>query len=214
MGNRRKTIIKGVVVDLDGTLLSTNSFKHYILFVCFKAFMLLQYNICFSIVINVIKRKIRLVSHQEMKRNILIISSQLYSSIDISSFINKLIRKTNTSVLRLINNYRKKGYYICLSTAAPNIYAETIAKYYQFNGCCATITPIFNHDWNENIGDYKLKTTLDLFNAHNIELSVVITDHQDDLPLLKKNNGTNIVVSPNKKTIKILRSEGIYFRIL
>lgn len=131
-------------------------------------------------------------------------------------FIPFLYSHINPSVLRLIREYRKQKYYVLLSTAAPITYIYPFVKRGWFTIDGINATPIIsNHiSWAENIGLYKEKSTLSFLLLNNLNLSVFITDHFDDIPLLLINKEENIIVSPTEKTLHELRKANISYRIL
>jgi phosphoserine phosphatase len=206
---------KGVVVDLDGTLLSTNTFQEYIVFSfktiiksgrCFTAFILLSLVIC---------RKLRLIRHDTMKFHILNLINPYITQYQIKAFISTLLGKINKSVLTVLTEYKKNNYVICLSTAAPDIYVNELVKelFCLFDIICATPTPSKNVPWRENTRQIKCDSTLALLNSKNTKLSVLITDHFDDIPLLSIGKDLNILVKPSEQTIKKLNKYNVKYSI-
>ena len=59
---------KALAIDLDGTLLSTNTFRDYLSYCGSAALHNFQFDICFSILWWVVLRKLRFVSHSRMKQ--------------------------------------------------------------------------------------------------------------------------------------------------
>ena len=62
---------KALAIDLDGTLLSTNTFRDYLSYCGSAALHNFQFDICFSILWWVVLRKLRFVSHSRMKQALL-----------------------------------------------------------------------------------------------------------------------------------------------
>lgn len=213
MGNRCTEIRQAIIVDLDGTLISTNSFKQYIAFAYQEAMKACRFDIAINLMINVASRKLRIISHSEMKRRILLSTNEfMCQKKRIERLADKLIAKSNPHVVAQIEQCKAEGLFTCLATAAPISYAQPISSRFGIDDCCATSIDI-NADWTENVGDIKLKSVEDCCNRHNTSPAIVITDHHDDLPLLLFNKGKNILIAPSHKTIEILTQHNIKFTI-
>lgn len=213
MGNRCTETRQAIIVDLDGTLISTNSFKQYIVFAYQEAIKACRFDIAINLMINVASRKLRIKSHSEMKRRILLSTNDFMSQKSrIERLVEKLISKSNPHVVAMIQQCKAEGLFACLATAAPISYAQSIANQFGIDDCCATSIDI-NVDWVENVGNIKFKSVEDCCNSHNASPAIVITDHHDDLPLLLFNKGENILIAPSHKTIEILTNHNIKFSI-
>lgn len=202
---------KAIVVDLDGTLLRTNTFIHYIKFVFEEA--LVQGNVFKAgwIGLLVFLRKIRIISsHEKLKKDILISSRRYVSSYMMEEFATILYEYENKRVVSLMEKYRNKGFFTILSTAAPSVYAEIIGNHYHFDFVCSTAIPT-DENWRENVNEQKKKNTFALLEQNSLEMAVLVTDHYDDLPLLSVVKEVNYVVNPSYKTLKLLKENGIKF---
>ena len=87
----------------------------------------------------------------------------------------------------LLESYQNGDNMIVLATAAPDIYAIRFANKLGINYVCAT-----TKDGQENKGVVKLEGVQKLLADENLILSAVITDHEDDLPLLQFNRHVRI----------------------
>lgn len=203
---------KAIVVDLDGTLLNTNTFKDYILYVARQSLSSGNIFIFFSLSFWVISRKIRLISHSTMKKNIMKNTTAFFQDIR-PNFINLLSERLNHRVWLEINNYRDMGYVSILSTAAPCEYADHVAKIYGFDGVISSPKSTTSN-WRENVGLIKKQNTIKFLESQNIELCIFFTDHYDDLPLLRIEKERNILINPNDNTLLKIEAEGIVYDAL
>ena len=105
------------------------------------------------------------------------------------------------------------GYLTVLSTAAPKPYAKIISSDYGFDSYCATEMPQ-GSNWRENVNEQKKTNTLDLLKNIGGELSVLVTDHYDDLPLLYLPKECNYIVNPTDKTKQYLEDNDIEYCLL
>lgn len=188
------------IVDLDGTLVDCNSFTEFVKFL-FKRFPAAR----FPLIKIVVCRKLRMMSHHAAKERIVPLAADLLSPSDIKEFVKILCDKVNPKVKEIIADAKE----ICLATAAPEIYASIFASEVGISQFTATV-----QGNPENKGTHKLDN---LLNSGIIfdENTIVITDHRDDLPLLKANcRGVNYIVNPSRRSLEALRQEGIRFEII
>lgn len=201
----KKTVL---VVDLDGTLFSINTFHYFIKFLIkdyfkkFKLFSLLQ--ICLILFLRLVK----LSTHSKMKYSI--IKQVSRKDIDFNSFVDSIAsHKNNIPILKEFFNFK------ILATAAPNNYSEIISKNENFHICFATQFPKHGFFENfQNIREVKKEAVMSYLSKENIKvIDVLVTDHIDDLPLMKVAK-RNIIVAPKKETIKQLKLNNIPFELL
>lgn len=212
MGGRCLT--PAVVIDLDGTLVATNTFRNYILFASKLSLRQGRIDIAIGCTAPVVCRKLRLITHSCMKRLILRLTHRLMTDRHLETFASMVFSKVNTSVLEVCHEYHRKGYTLILATAAPSAYAVKIARLAGIAHCIAT-PPAETPGWMENKGIVKRDHVLQYLGDNDLSLSVVITDHRDDLPLLKANNrGLNLLVAPNQKTLDAIRAEGLQYQAI
>lgn len=188
------------IVDLDGTLVDCNSFTEFVKFL-FKRCPAAR----FPLIKIVVCRKLRIISHHAAKDRIIPLAADLLSTTDIKEFVEFLCSRINTKVKEIITG--AEG--VCLATAAPEIYVSSFASEVSITRFNAT-----RQGGEENKGKHKLDN---LLNSGIIfdENTIVITDHRDDLPLLKANcRGVNYIVNPSRRSLEALRQEGIRFEII
>ena len=198
---------KALAIDLDGTLLATNSFQDYLLFCGQAAVHSFRFDIALSIVCWVGLRKLRLIRHATMKHHLLNRTASFMQHKErLDLFVEHELISINRRSLKLVEQYRSRGYLLILTTAAPGLYAHALAENLHIDLCCATQLPseVVIGEWHENVGAQKVDSLRRLLLVHKAELAAVITDHYDDLPLLNYNEGDNFVVAPSPKTQQML----------
>lgn len=201
-----------IVVDLDGTLVCTNTFKRYILFVAKEAIRSGRIDLFVLLGVLVAGRKLRLMSHCRMKYHILCATKRFMSARRIERFVESLKGYANRSVVDKLHTYKKEqGYVWILSTAAPVHYALLISQAFGFDYCIATLMPKQGSVWKENIREEKCRCTLALLGEIHAKFCILFTDHHDDLPLLKAGKTLNILVKPSKKTCHLAKEAHIDF---
>lgn len=215
MVNGCKTLTPVVVVDLDGTLVDVNTFREYILFVTKQLLKQGKLLAAAKVITAVALRKTRFISHSEMKKRILVATRKIMTNDNLDLLVRGLLGRLNVDVFNKLERYRADGYRVLLATAAPEIYARSLAEALRFDGCVATsdVAPE-NEAWNENVGEVKLASVRDYVSSVEGHISVVMTDHYDDLPLMHYNTGMNILVNPSEKTVSAISRHGIVFTIM
>ena len=208
---------RGIVVDLDGTLLCVNTFKEYIIFSLKEAVQSLRIDIVVVLCLWVLLRKCRIVRHEKMKYHILSITYRFMDTSRLQTFVKDwLLPNLNKQVYELCQQYKKDGYYVCLSTAAPENYVKYFVTHLCFvDSYLATSMPNDSHiKWKENVRELKYRNTIEWLKSQSISLHTMITDHYDDLPLLMYPKEENILVNPSFKTLKIIMHSHLKFRVL
>lgn len=175
------------VVDLDGTLLRSNSFYFFLNSVIL---MLLKHNIFsfFYLIYKIFLRKFRFIKHEDMVRILQFYWSKYFSQ-DELSFINKKLNKyleknIRTELLNFLKKIKKRGDVVILSTAAASEYSSLISERYTVIDKLHA-TPFYkNKNWFHNKGESKVKQ-INLLNKNKKYKVICFTDHIDDLALIK-----------------------------
>lgn len=201
-----------VVVDFDGTLVSANSFEAFLKWVLSMAIKEFFLWTLFNLLIVIIYRKLRLISHKELKRRTMLLYEQSKLPNRLDKFIGVLVRYVNGDVIKLVSDYRERGHFVVVSTAAPRFYVERLFDRISFHAdeLIATEFPV-DDKWVENIREVKKEQTLKVLGDKDMRLSVLITDHYDDFPLLQFYKDLNILVSPSQKTKAMLNHNGVEY---
>ena len=199
---------KVLVVDLDGTLYDRNTFHEFLFFLVKYFFIRVAIFRFLPLIIVIMQRLFNLISHAKMKYRVLLIIRNL--DIDYTDFISKLSKHKNELKEISDTSFDIK----ILATAAPSCYATHIAKAEGFDACLATDIPEngFTPDF-ENLRDRKKENLLDYFKKNNLKsVDVFITDHIDDVPIIKIAK-KNIIINPNTKFSNWLKENLINFEV-
>jgi phosphoserine phosphatase len=184
---------KVLVVDLDGTLFTVNTFHYFIKYLLLYSVANFNLVLLFKIVSAVLFRLLRITTHAKMKYHILKAIANK-TDLNYNKFVKSIsLKKRNLSILKDTSFDVK-----ILATAAPSCYANSIAKNEQFHVCLGTNFPNSNFDNDfENIKAVKKSNVIKyLANIGLTEIDTLVTDHIDDLPLMKLAKH-NIIVAPN-----------------
>lgn len=178
--------IKTIYVDLDGTLVTCNSFHRWLIFTIMIGEV--KYSTKLRIMLICLKRLIGNITHWDMKREVLKIvtpNKEGRRRDDDVRFAKVLFKYLNKDVLGFINLMRKNGAAVIIATAAPSNYSEVLADRLGFDGCLSTfcVGPA-GGEWVENIGVNKRNSIMrDMADrCVNKDECAIITDHFDDIP--------------------------------
>lgn len=128
-----------------------------------------------------------------------------------SAFAGSLLSHTNPKVAEVLQEEREAGATIILATAAPEIYAAPLARRLHINHYVATAyQPDFNL-FSETRKEEKLRQAMETAKRLGLKIMKIISDHHDDLPLMKCPGVETILVSPSEKTVSELQKEGINY---
>ncbi len=194
---------KGLVVDLDYTFINSNSFTYFVKWLGANYINKVKFHSLFKLLLVIAKRKLRLISHSEAK--LLILKIYDIDRLDILPFVEILKKNIDKNIFNIIQEYKSFGYITCLATAAPCVYSEILAKVNNIDMCICTSMSL-DTEWKENIREEKFNNVKTKFDNNKIEISVVITDHYDDLLLVKNAKEKAIVVRANDLTKKMLKN--------
>lgn len=190
MGKRRLA-----VVDLDGTLVSGNTLHEYIKVGASVLLEERKYKRLLKLYALSLLRACRLVSHARFKFGALSIIPQSDTVSD--KFTKRIAGMTNPKVEAVIESMRSVGVKVLLATAAADLYVPWI-----WNGEYIATHITGNHERKELRSQAKLEGVMEYMKEHDCELYAVITDHSDDLPLLRAGAQRNILVNPSTATLR------------
>jgi phosphoserine phosphatase len=177
-----------VFCDLDGTLILDNSF-HLFIATLWGAGTSRQR---VSLMIRLMPRLLGNMTGGQsgMKRRVLVWfarQDEIWRKNVINALLLRLQPTMSRPVLQKIDELLKKDAHIVLATAAPDIYAVLLASQIGASACLATEGTI-GPQWCELLAASKAgacKRYIRQHFPHNAGQIVVITDHADDLPLLR-----------------------------
>lgn len=207
---------KAIIVDFDLTFVNINSFEFFYKELISYTIKERYYKCIVKLLWLIIIRKLRIISHADLKRYTLNLCYSISYDHLISLFIEKLKTHINKKVLLLCEEYQRNNYSIYLCTAAPELYIKPFLQIlnFRFNDFICTTKPIEGIAWKENISENKKQSIMKLLHDRSEILAILITDHYDDLPLLKIKKEKNILVNPTQKTIQLSKKNNIKFSIL
>lgn len=198
---------EALIVDLDGTLLNVNSFRRFVVWLWKRLITDGHLSAAVRVAMEVLRRKLRLCSHAEAKKRIMAVARHYLSEGDMAYFGHGLCRFVRPEVKAFIDE-RKQARTV-LATAAPEDYAKAVAAECGFDFLLAS-----RAETEECKGGEKLRRIKALCEYNGLHIRNVMTDHHDDLPLLKLPGVENVLVDPSVETIKILNNQSIKYIIL
>lgn len=176
-----------VFVDLDGTLVLGNSFHEFlgalwrggglgVRVLMVQAFLLR----CARGGSGRLAMKARLMKAFEG-------SSPERQDIIVGAVLGRLRRMISFPVLQRVRDLAEAGWIPVLATAAPDYYARPFTEELGFFRDCLATPPVAGVAWREFSGDAKADVCAKWLAASGgAERIAVITDHADDLPLLRQ----------------------------
>lgn len=207
-----------MVVDLDGTLVSVNTFTLFTKWLAQHLYHDYGFIPLLGLCRDVLLRKCRLIPHSEVKRRILRIAANNCKESDFRKFAESLKSCLRPEVMTLIKDFMQEGGVVVLATAAPAVYALPFAgilgipycEATQYSGSSAPSTS----DFEECRGDVKRMRVERLARGRNLRIECVLTDHHEDLPLLSLPNIERILVTPSSHTESVVRGEGLDYHVI
>ncbi len=182
-----------MILDLDGTILSINSFRVWSLFMVRGRFPHLtarhRARVAAAAIGVLIRRKMGLTSHTELKCQMQTLWKTAISGDDgacegrLIAELQQYVRPELVTTLAGIAQGKIDG---VLATAAAGDYAYALGKALGFQHVLAT-SPTRRPTDPDNVGESKLNAVVDFLRtqAWQDRPRVLFTDHRDDLPLIK-----------------------------
>lgn len=196
------------MVDLDGTLLRTNSFSRFVVWFAMRSIRRGRWRDFCRIASQVVSRKMRCQTHAETKRHIMELSSASLSEADFVAFAHTLRRWIRVKVTDLIRSHMARGGEVLMATAAPAEYAAPLAAITGIESLIASERSACGGKYRECKGEEKLRRVRGFCAARGMRIAAVVTDHYDDLPLMKCSDRV-VLVSPSRKTLLRIRQENL-----
>lgn len=197
---------KGIVVDLDGTLVRGNTLHLLMRWLAghhpVGAAPGLLWAAC--------RRVAGVDSHVEMKGRVLAIARCSMTPSEVERFARSLVPQVNQAVLILMRKYD----YTILATAAPDFYACAIARMLGCDACVSSNLEQVIRDGREMRGECKRDSVEALASQEDVEVAAVVTDHKDDLPLLRLPDVSRFLVNPAHELCLTLDSESLPYDVI
>lgn len=191
---------KVVFVDLDGTLVLDNSFHLFLWSLWTEGGPRLRLALFRAASARMMSRRNgRSRMKQAMLQAFAGASADRQRAI-IARTLAMMQRTVSRPVLTRVLAYRNEGWLSVLATAAPDCYARPFAEALGFDACLASPGVQDPENWNELIGARKAAAcrawAADLAGSTISEIAV-ISDHSDDLPLLRMASRVVIQAAPS-----------------
>lgn len=187
------------VVDLDGTYLSCNTLRLYIIMGLRHSVRRFRLIPALAAATMIVLRKFRLVSHSAMKFTCLRLLP--FDSDFMKQFAADAKKHLNSDVSAVLESRRRAGHRVLLATAAADCYVQSL-----WDGDFVASATNNNPEHIECRGEEKLRRVIEYADKNDCLLDTVITDHLDDAALIEYNrDGVNILVRPSKKTLRFFR---------
>jgi phosphoserine phosphatase len=204
-----------VLVDLDGTLVPINTFHHWIVHIVVRGLSGLplrkRITIRIAVLALCLRRTLGVISHDGFKRGIQLAWAAAIRDVDpgweeekIGRFVYRIRSHIDPRVWSLIMDFRSRGAITLLTTAAPAEYAECLGRQLGFTESVATPRAL-EPTWSNNSKDLKLwRSRLALERLCAAGQMAVLTDHIDDLPLMRVADIVFLVGSIGKRRDELL----------
>jgi len=176
-----------IVSDLDGTLLTVNSFPLWVKYLLRKSLVSFKFLVLFRLLILGVLRKCGFINHSIFKSRLVLIEIPHSWNHEFSILLSM---KLNTEVFDELNRLNS----FVLATAAPINYAAPLAQIL-FQGRCNLLASEWRGGtYMDNVGANKY-SNLALF-LKGVEISCFYTDHEEDLPTML--NSKKVVLVGNR----------------
>lgn len=196
--------MRTVIVDLDGTHYRGNTLHDYLRCALKVRLRHLDPRAA-SILLQYLLRGLRLISHAKFKEKAL---RAAVSNEALEDFAARATGKINLALKDLLDNERRAGSLVILASAAPEFYIPLLWDG-EFTG--SQFSP--ETGLEECRGERKLEKVNELLkNKGASGIDLAISDHLDDLPLMRAAR-ERILVSPGRRTVEAMRSEGLDFTL-
>lgn len=190
-----------VAVDLDGTLLRGNSFRLYVRAGLRSLWRRRRYSALAGLLLHAALRRARLSSHRRFKQRC---ARAIGFGDDVLGTMRRSMQhEISPAVQNFIDDKRRQGYDIILATAAFADYIPAV-----WDGDFVATAYKRGQAMRECRGDEKLSRLLMALDKRGLTLRYVLTDHPDDMPLLRHNaaaGGVNVIVNPTPRNLSFFR---------
>lgn len=174
------------LVDLDGTLVKGNTWPLFARLVLHRSWRRLRLWDFAALGTMLALRRMRLVSHVRVKRCVMLRSHIILDQTDIKAFARTMSRLFNPEVTAMLDEARREGAHIVLATAAAGEYAPLIAREAGISTVLCTPQDAKGGPYAECRGERKADAAESLAGRMQLPVTLVITDHPDDLPLFRR----------------------------
>jgi phosphoserine phosphatase len=180
------------ILDLDGTILSTNSFPHWVLYLMRGPFprtgMARRLSISAAAAAMLMQRKLKLTEHERFKWRLQKLWQRATDGdggAGARAFVDRMIDYVRPELSTILSDVAGGQIDAVMATAAPADYARPLGSAVGFAHVLATPS-MRAVDEASNVGDRKCQAVLRFLANQGWQhrRRVLYTDHQDDLPLI------------------------------
>lgn len=204
---------RAVVVDLDGTLMRCNTFSRFTLWLLLRLLACARFGAATRVAATVARRKARRVSHAEAKHGIMEVARRELRTADWARFAASLRGQISKDVIGMVERYKTAPGsgepMVILATAAPQEYAVAVGKLAGADAVIATQWVPDVEAYRECRVEEKLRRVRQFVENRGVEVVAVLTDHHDDLPLLRHYKARGMLVHPSRETLKCVAASGV-----
>lgn len=214
-GDKHQSV--GAFFDLDMTITSHDTFRcflkeHYVH--DFRNWPFIPQMLFWALM-----RKLRLISLLTFKEKSLVFlkgrSDEEVRQLGYAFFHQYLLKIIRPKALERIRRHKEAGHSIYLATSCPNIFIQTIAEYFKFNGYICTNLEYSNRrftgrsEGGDCFGQEKASRIKALAVTDRLTLadSYAYSDHESDLPMLET-VGVPVAVTPTPTLQRIAAENG------
>lgn len=194
-----------IVVDLDETLLTKNSFSAWALY-CLKQAAFSNPILFFHLLFLITVRTLGLMSHLTFKKKMMLL---LETSDWNEIFALEMTNHINKTVLNKLKGYPNARF--VLSTAAPIQYVRHIANMLPLRFESIFATRIENHQLINNFSLVKVMAFTQTYKDKKCD--IFFTDHASDVPMMKMSSKVYLV-NPSQKTLLEVKNNLITAEVL
>lgn len=209
-----------LVLDLDGTIISINSFKVWYLTLLVYLFFFLRWKKLAVLVGLSVKRVMKSVSRSDIKSYMLTISMQgrvfpLLISKTVSFVCSFFIRESLTERVKELIQYDKSAFNISaviIASAAPSLYLKNIADGLPYNVNFVIGSGFTAGEYFECFSGNKFERVNQEVLNMGYSGYIFFTDHHEDIPTARGAHQT-FLVSPSADTVNEFDRHGVGFQI-
>lgn len=199
------------IVDLDGTLLRGNSLRILMRHLLRELRRRGDYATLLRLLGLLAARRLKLVSHKAMKLPFHRLAAEMLRGEALNRFTALLLDNINRPLLAEL---RRTGMILVIATAAPDVYVGALAAALGFDGSIATPLARRLEEYEESRGERKRHLAEVYAAERGLEIALIATDHEDDLPLLRLPSVTRLLVNPTPRLTAVLDSASLTYLIL
>ena len=189
-----------MAVDLDGTFVHGNTLKMYLKAGCQYLARTGRIWQLAKVAWWVAARRIKLIPHITMKLNAAAIIGW---NEDVESRFRALVLpEINPAVQKLTATFKESGGKCVIASAAFGFYIPSICD-------LPFVATAIDYTEKECRGQEKCRRLNEWLTARGYKLHSVVTDHHDDIPLLKMPCEKRYLVQPSAETVKKVKATGI-----